>query len=80
MTANRTSTATTPAKTTFHLDNVTLMAVDDNRGEERFKPRVHAHILVTFLAYAMWKTLQKWMEQWNRLGAWPDTTGKGVTA
>jgi len=25
--------------------------------------RVHAHILVAFLAYAMWKTLQKWMEQ-----------------
>lgn len=24
--------------------------------------RVHAHILVAFLAYAMWKTLQKWME------------------
>jgi len=27
------------------------------------QPRVHAHILVAFLAYAMWKTLQKWMEQ-----------------
>ena len=25
--------------------------------------RVQAHILVAFLAYAMWKTLQKWMEQ-----------------
>lgn len=24
--------------------------------------RVHAHVLVAFLAYAMWKTLQKWME------------------
>ena len=24
--------------------------------------RVHAHILVAFLAYALWKTLQKWME------------------
>ena len=24
--------------------------------------RVHAHILVAFLAHAMWKTLQKWME------------------
>jgi transposase len=24
--------------------------------------RVHAHILVAFLAYAMWKTLQKWMQ------------------
>lgn len=24
--------------------------------------RVHAHILVAFLSYAMWKTLQKWME------------------
>jgi transposase len=24
--------------------------------------RVHGHILVAFLAYAMWKTLQKWME------------------
>ena len=24
--------------------------------------RVHAHILVAFVAYAMWKTLQKWME------------------
>jgi len=24
--------------------------------------RVHAHILVAFIAYAMWKTLQKWME------------------
>jgi len=23
------------------------------------QPRVHAHILVAFLAYAMWKTLQK---------------------
>jgi hypothetical protein len=27
------------------------------------EPRVHAHILVAFLAYAMWKTLQKCMEQ-----------------
>lgn len=27
------------------------------------QPRVHAHILIAFLAYAMWKTLQKWMEQ-----------------
>ena len=27
------------------------------------KPRrVHAHILVAFLAYALWKTLQKWMD------------------
>jgi len=25
--------------------------------------RVHAHILVAFLAYAMWKTLQKWMQK-----------------
>jgi len=25
------------------------------------KPRVQAHILVAFLAYVMWKTLQKWM-------------------
>jgi transposase len=24
--------------------------------------RVHGHILVAFLAYALWKTLQKWME------------------
>ena len=24
--------------------------------------RVHSHILVAFLAYALWKTLQKWME------------------
>lgn len=24
--------------------------------------RVHAHILIAFLAYAMWKTLQKWMQ------------------
>lgn len=24
--------------------------------------RVHAHILVAFIAYAMWKTLQRWME------------------
>jgi len=24
--------------------------------------RVHSHILVAFIAYAMWKTLQKWME------------------
>jgi len=27
------------------------------------EPRVHAHILVAFLAYAMWKTLQLWMER-----------------
>jgi len=26
-------------------------------------PRVHAHILVAFLAYVMWKTLQMWMER-----------------
>lgn len=26
------------------------------------QPRVHAHILVAFLAYALWKTLQKWMD------------------
>ena len=29
--------------------------------------RVHAHVLVAFLAYALWKTLQKWMDQ-NGLG------------
>ncbi len=28
----------------------------------QIQPRVHAHILVAFVAYAMWKTLQKWME------------------
>jgi len=28
----------------------------------RVQRRVHAHILVAFLAYALWKTLQKWME------------------
>jgi hypothetical protein len=31
------------------------------------EPRVHAHILVAFLVYAMWKTLQIWMEK-NGLG------------
>ena len=29
--------------------------------------RVHAHVLVAFITYAMWKTLQKWIEN-CRLG------------
>ena len=34
--------------------------------------RVQAHILFSFLAYAMWKTLEQWMER-SRLGNGPRT-------
>ena len=36
------------------------------------KPRVQAHILVCFLAYVLWKTLQQWMQA-SGLGSAPRT-------
>ncbi|MFW6158179.1 MAG: hypothetical protein ACOC8E_02340 [Planctomycetota bacterium] len=62
----RTYIQVTDAEAAFRTIKTDLVVRPIYHQTER---RAHAHILVAFLAYAMWKTLQKWMEEAGRRGS-----------
>lgn len=61
------ATVSTPARFCEPSSELHLRPIWHHRED-----RVQAHILLSFLAYAMWKTLEQWMER-SGLGSGPRT-------